>query len=774
MDVRDYSDPTLCSNYELLPLQLILASVTPSVANNSLPPPPRADRRTNNFPKGSSAVNSEGQQSSAHRNLTLSLGARLPDLSDSSRRPSAPARHHNGPFSTGSSREDGTLGGGLQLKEASPMHCARMGPTQPTPSGDYSGKLYPSSTKPTNSNVPLSSSRSSLERFNEWDPKPFYAPPTFLDRKRNNSSTSPFSAGKDSPDPKGPPTPAPQSLIPAPAPPGHPTKASKILGVGVSNVVPAHSRYMVHQPARRSYDEDEQGVQLSRRSKANKVLGLPPDEGKVFVPPPRSHSFGRPATSPQHGAPNLKVVPSNSGSRTRVDSDSNVQEIGDAGRWRRESFMDFSPTVASHQKSKSQPETLSRSSSFQTTFSVMSTDSGIPAFSKPGKSQPNTTLKTFKELMKQVDGNVKEGQAAEEWEKVDDKEVDFGSWGWGSSARARERRPSDWAEARTLPDEDREEQTTPKQTALDLSLAQSAPVNVLDQQERLAVIRKKRKITQLLGTGIPPYTLGPPVPDVSPLERRESWEPLNNQETTYIDAQGNVQKISGFSGSSDSFAPQDTEQSSLIGTRKEKDMKRPDSPLSFMELSDEDSDSLRGKTQGPEHSSLSQQFSEVNLVEPLTPTKASIESSSPIVCRTFTGDLSLSPPGNKTLKHKPSFITEILEDSDWEAKERKKQRDKLAKMHRFLGSRVPAELVLGYSSGTIPPGAPLFEEDEEDTGKGKGRPTSSAGRKNEREMRNLGTMGSSEKMVQIKRAQKIEKVCSCIYSSQGLPNGRNL
>ena len=37
-------------------------------------------------------------------------------------------------------------------------------------------------------------------------------------------------------------------------------------------------------------------------------------------------------------------------------------------------------------------------------------------------------------------------------------------------------------------------QTAPKQTTLDVSRVQSAPVNALDQEERLAVIRKKRKI----------------------------------------------------------------------------------------------------------------------------------------------------------------------------------------------------------------------------------------------------------------------------------------
>jgi hypothetical protein len=180
-----------------------------------------------------------------------------------------------------------------------------------------------------------------------------------------------------------------------------------------------------------------------------------------------------------------------------------------------------------------------------------------------------------------------------------------------------------------------------------------------------------------------------------------------------------------------------------------------------MELSDEELDPHNGKAD--RHLSLPQQFNEITVAERPTSTKASIEPS------TLHSDQSFSsfPAGSQTLRHKPSFITEILEDSDWEAKERKKKRDKLAKMHRFLGSRVPAELVLGCSSGTIPPTAPLLEEDEEGTGRGKGKGHGpNVGWDNEREMRNLGTMGGSEKMAQIKRAQKIEKVCSCVFQAR--------
>jgi len=699
----------------------------------------------------------------------------------------------------------------LQLINIPPMlvrgHSAQARmerPTQPTPSEDYLNTLYPSQNKLTYSNVPLASSRSSPGHSNEWGSNLFNARPAFLDRQHNNSSASQSLTGGNPPDPKPPPTLAPTSqlFISPPEPQGHPAKANKILGIGGSNLVPPRSRYIEHQPPRRSYEADVRAVQRAHNSKANKLLGL--DEGTPFVPSPRSHSSsssGRTATPPRQGAPDLGRAHSNSGGRARVGSASSTQETEDLGRWRRESFMDFSSSFPSHQKSKSQPETLSRppnsASSFQTIFSVISTDSGIPAFPKRrpesiGKSQPNTALKVFKDLMTKTDRKVKDGQAEDEWEKLDAKEADFDPWGWGVPSSVQERRQSEWAEAHTLPDEDREEQatpeqTTPKQTSLDLSLAQSAPVNALDQKERLAVMRKKRKITQLLGTDIPPDALGPVVQDGSSVESKASWEPLNNQRTVYLDPQGNVREEARFSDLSDSFGfePSDTERSSFassilttndgvneFGMGKDRSMKSPDSPTSFMELSDEEPDSHKGKAKGDEYFPLPQQFSETPIVRPPTPTKASIEPSSPRSCRTFstfaTADLSLSPPGSKALKHKPSFITEILEDSDWEAHERKKKRDKLAKMHRFLGSRVPAELVLGCSSGTIPPAGLLLEEDDADAGQGKGRGwrhNPSVGWNSEREMRRLGTMGGSEKMVQIRRAHKIEKVCSCVFSS---------
>jgi len=770
-------------------MQVIFASVTPSVANNSLPPPPRASRRKGDFSNGSSTVQSGKTESSAHGNPRPSFGAQHPRSPIASRRPSAPTTYRNGSLTAGGSRDGGISDRKPQLNNVSSMlsrgHSAqgRMEtPTQPAPSETYLDTRYISPTKPTNSNVPLSSSRSSLDHSNEWDPNPFYLPSTY--KHRNNASASSFFTGRNSPDPK--PLPIPALQFPSPEAQSHPAKANKILGIGLPNTAPSQARYIEHQPPRRSYDKEERGVQWSRNSKANKLLGLTLDEGTTFTPPPRSDSSRPPdrtATPPRRGAPAMV-----SSGHARVGGASSTEETADSLRWRRGGLMDFSPSGSAHQKSRSQPEILSRlpdsARSFQTTFSVISTDSGIPEFTKRrpesiGKSQPNTTLKVFKELMKKVDGKTKDGQVRDEWDIVGAKEADSDPWGWGVPLSAHERRTSEWADAHTLPDEEQEERTTPIQTSLDLSRAQSTSVNVLDQEERLAVIRRKKKIMQLLGTGIPPYTLGPATQDRPSMESRESWEPLNKQGTTYLDAQGNVRD---GRRSGDSRRSGDTEQSSHATSiftannefrRNDKDTRAADSPTSFMELSDEEVDSPKGTVKGVEYFPLPQQFREIPTVGPPTPPKVSVESSTSSSGRTFstfnTSDPSFSPPGGKTLKHKPSFITEILEESDWEAHERKKKREKLAKMHRFLGSRVPAELVLGYSSVTTPPGPPIFEEDlqgpENPRGKGNMH-TTSVGWKSEHEMRNIGIMAGSEKMIQIRRVQKIEKVCPLRFQAE--------
>ena len=217
-------------------------------------------------------------------------------------------------------------------------------------------------------------------------------------------------------------------------------------------------RRVEHQLPGWSYDKDEHGVQRPHKSKANKLLDPTFNERTTFSPPPRSRGpSGRTATPLRRGA--LGRMKTNSDSRARVGGVSRAQETGESVIRMREGLMDFIPSITSHQnlnlkytRAYLAPPTLSKP------CSLWSTDSGFPEFTKRrpesiGKSQPNATLKAFKELMKKVDGKTKDEQPEDEWGKAGAQEADSDSWGRDVPSLARERRLNEWEEAHTLPDE---------------------------------------------------------------------------------------------------------------------------------------------------------------------------------------------------------------------------------------------------------------------------------------------------------------------------------
>jgi hypothetical protein len=158
----------------------------------------------------------------------------------------------------------------------------------------------------------------------------------------------------------------------------------------------------------------------------------------------------------------------------------------------------------------------------------------------------------------------------------------------------------------------------------------------------------------------------------------------------------------------------------------------PDSPTSFIDLSQEE-----------DHGT-----SDTNSIV----THASSRKSHP---------LALLSPSSPSLT--PAELVEV---------ERRKKREKLAKLHRFLGSRVPTELVLGLPDhvGILPaaapsPTSPYAMPDEEGERKAwLTRRSSSAaalgvnwGGELERLKEDLG---GKEKAIIVRRAQKMEKVSS--------------
>jgi hypothetical protein len=107
--------------------------------------------------------------------------------------------------------------------------------------------------------------------------------------------------------------------------------------------------------------------------------------------------------------------------------------------------------------------------------------------------------------------------------------------------------------------------------------------------------------------------------------------------------------------------------------------------------------------------------------------------------------------------------------------ERQRKREKLAKIHRYLGSKVPPELVLGHSSSSSPPSAfpsvvaPGLAPDSRNQEVKERRRISSPvmyqhthevdpPRRLEAENRAHDTFTDMERMTRIRRAQKLEQV----------------
>ncbi|KAG1754800.1 uncharacterized protein EDB91DRAFT_1042239 [Suillus paluster] len=100
----------------------------------------------------------------------------------------------------------------------------------------------------------------------------------------------------------------------------------------------------------------------------------------------------------------------------------------------------------------------------------------------------------------------------------------------------------------------------------------------------------------------------------------------------------------------------------------------------------------------------------------------------------------------------PSMVETLTPEEQAEA-ERRRKRDKLAKLHRFLGSRVPTDLVIGHIAGpSLPPSS--MPEDSRDMWLYRRRSGSSAP-SFERVKEELD---DEEKALNVRRAQKMEKL----------------
>ena len=108
--------------------------------------------------------------------------------------------------------------------------------------------------------------------------------------------------------------------------------------------------------------------------------------------------------------------------------------------------------------------------------------------------------------------------------------------------------------------------------------------------------------------------------------------------------------------------------------------------------------------------------------------------------------------------HQSSSTPSLVESLDSEAQaeaDRRQKREKLARLHRFLGSRVPPEAVIGNVFGPpLPPAAAVPEEPDRDHWfrRHKNAPSDDFDRGQKE-------LDEKEKAIHVRRAQKMEKVC---------------
>lgn len=163
------------------------------------------------------------------------------------------------------------------------------------------------------------------------------------------------------------------------------------------------------------------------------------------------------------------------------------------------------------------------------------------------------------------------------------------------------------------------------------------------------------------------------------------------------------------------------------------------------------------------------------------------ESESPIEFYSSFIDLSdedaETTSRGRVLPRSPSSVslapTFTVEEEE-EAADRKRKRERLAKLHRFLGSRVPADLVLGVSASedpSLPSPASATSERvnklravcEDDTRKSwlASRRSSSAAPQSDGIERLKEDLNTDEKAIHVRRAHKMEKVCFPPHGGNG-------
>lgn len=262
--------------------------------------------------------------------------------------------------------------------------------------------------------------------------------------------------------------------------------------------------------------------------------------------------------------------------------------------------------------------------------------------------------------------------------------------------------------------------------------------NFLDMDERADLVRKSRKLARVFGQ----------TPGADAMAQQDSGRSTNGGQRSWR----SVREPFGVTGPRRHSMPLSPDDVSFLSIKSPTFDSHP-SPTHSNFQSEMDP---RGKPQS----------SDVAQSDPPNQIRSSPPTSFIDLSDDGAGAIKATSP---TVPNSPShsFLeTMSLEESVDD--ERKRKRERLAKLHRFLGSRVPANLVLGIDdveASLPPPTSPMGSESDDANVRKiwiKRRRSSSAGLTtptwNDSLERSKAELDDREKAINVRRAQKMEKV----------------